>query len=713
MIYDGDGRKSYKNNSKHIKQPDEEVNVPQKPAKDDCFTYINKKVETASNDTTKWSDNQAKFNRIRMRIKKTKTFPFVGCSNLRMPTADTKIKKLKASLVNVIFGIRPVVQVVPSPEGNFDTAMKIEKWLDHLIMDKMSFKSKGIISVDQTLECGFYILKPYWKLDVGNKTIEFELDDLSMEEVAFIADGNNGIAEIIQFLVEKFEIDMSEKVAAENAAELEMVATKILQGEEEVEFVVQEIYYDAPDVALVSPNKCYVPAGTGFDPQSAEWICHEYELTLDQLKACAKYKGWDIDGVNEVSSYVGFDTRNLKEFQLDKKEGIDRLNGTNSGIKIWEWYGYYDINGDGVKEKCVITLAPDFSKTMRKIELPFDNGKWPFVKLYGELTTDRWFSHRGVVEIAEDLIKEIDVQHNMKLDSQTTRNAPMMLYRAGMVNPNLIQNIPNQAIPVRGGQPLTDTVTVLNSNNPNVEYSYKDEQMILESKIEELTGQVDYSLQSMINKRQPRTLGEVELQNQSAQNVFNLDSDMFRYQFAELFGWIWDLWSQYGNDQEEFMYFGQNGWEPIRLSKEEIQGKYRFTVRGNDQNTNPQNKMAKAQQIIMAVTNPVFLQAGVITQPQMLAGLKRFFQTLDVDGWEQFINMQWQPPQPPPPPPAAVLIKPNFDELTDGEQAQVLASAGVNPDIYGRALSKQEELHNNSMDRIAEHSRNGNGRQQR
>jgi len=264
MIYDGDGRKSYKNNSKHIKQPDEEVNVPQKPAKDDCFTYINKKVETASNDTTKWSDNQAKFNRIRMRIKKTKTFPFVGCSNLRMPTADTKIKKLKASLVNVIFGIRPVVQVVPSPEGNFDTAMKIEKWLDHLIMDKMSFKPKGIISVDQTLECGFYILKPYWKLDVGNKTIEFGLEDLSMEEVAFIADGNNGIAEIIQFLVEKFEIDMSEKVAAENAAELEIVATKILQGEEEVEFVVQEIYYDAPDVALVSPNKCYVPAGTGF-----------------------------------------------------------------------------------------------------------------------------------------------------------------------------------------------------------------------------------------------------------------------------------------------------------------------------------------------------------------------------------------------------------------------------------------------------------------
>ena len=108
MIYSESPNKQSKK-SKHYKQPEEEVIVDKSPAVDDCFTFINKKIETSINDTNKWADNQAKFNRIRMRIKKTKTFPFVGCSNLRMPTADTKIKKLKASVVNVIFGIRPVV----------------------------------------------------------------------------------------------------------------------------------------------------------------------------------------------------------------------------------------------------------------------------------------------------------------------------------------------------------------------------------------------------------------------------------------------------------------------------------------------------------------------------------------------------------------------------------------------------------------------------
>lgn len=693
MIYDGDGRKKYKSikaKGGAALQEEEKPNREPVPQEDGCYVFVNKKVQASNNDTTTWATKQARFNRIRMRMKKTKTFPFVGSSNLRMPTAETKIKKLKSSLINVIFGIRPVVQVVPSPQGSFESAQKIEKFLDHLIMDKMEFKLKGIIAVDQTLETGFYLLKPYWRLDVGTKTMEYSEDDVSLEEIMMLADGSTmGLQEMVGWLVERFDVDMTEKVASENTEELIRVAMDIMAGKKKSEFKVQEVYYDSPDVALVQPDKCFVPTNAGFDPQSADWICHEYELSMEQLKSCAKYKGWDIEGVSSINGFVNYDTRNMTGTQLDMKEGIDRLNGNTNGVRIWEWYGYYDINGDGKKEKVCITLAPDFKKTLRKIELPFDNGKWPFVKLFYELTTDRWYSHRGVVEIAEDLIKEIDVQHNMKIDAQTTRNAPMMLYRAGMVNPNLIQNTPNQAIPVRGGQPLNDTVTILNANNPNVEYSYKDEQMILESKIEELTGQVDYSLQSMINKRQPRTLGEVEYQNQAAQNVFNLDSDMFRGQFAQLFGFIWDLWCQYGNDQEEFMYFGQNGWEPIRLSKEEIQGKYSFTVRGNDQNTNPQNKLMKANQIIMTITNPVLVQNGVITPPQMIAGLKRFFQTLDVEGYEEFVNLQWQPPAPPPP---GATIKPKFEDLPQGEQIQVVQSLGIQPDLEGRQLDKQVEL---------------------
>lgn len=680
MIYD-----NKKSSKKRYKQT---LKAEPLSSKDSLFSYVNGKVEESISNTSVWLDKQSKYHRLRMRIKKTKTFPFVGCSNIRMPTAEIKIRKVKAGIVNAIFGIRPIVQVVPPPSGTWETARKIEKWLDHLIMDVMQYLNKGIMTVDQMLECGFFINKPYWRLEINKRQETFDLDDISLEEANFLYDTNTSDDMIKQFLVEKFDVDLNDWVAKENEEILDTVVKKIAEANHDFDFFVQDVLYNAPDVALVPPERLFVPADSGIDPQKCGCLVHEFYLPIQELETNAKHKGWDIDGVTEIKDYRGIDTRTLKDDQKDLREGVSRLNETGL-VRIWEYFGWYDLNEDGEKEKVVLTQAPDFSKTLHKRGLPNLNGKFPFVKFFYELTDDRWYSHRGIPEMVEDIIKEIDTQHNMKIDSQTVRNAPMFVYRAGMVNPNLVQMIPNQGIPVNGLQPLTDTIQVLNAHNSNVEFSYEREQQILEAQIEECIGQTNFTLQSMINRRQPRTLGEVELQNQNVQQIFSLDVTMQVGQFTELFNMIYDLWSQHGDDEVEFAYFGQEGWEKIKLTKEEIQGKYKITVRGNDQNTNPQVKLQKAQQILLGVTNELAINMGVVTPVELANGLKRFYQDMDIPNWEELIN---QKIQPPPPPPVATIIKPNFDELTDGEQAQVISSVGIKPDMPGRALRKQQEL---------------------
>ena len=102
---------------------------------DPLITTIRNWGNQSQSNTARWELNHDKWHRMRMRIKKVKNYPFVGCSNLRMPTLETKIRKVKAALVNVIWGIRPVVQVIPEPTGTFDNALKVEKFLDHLICD--------------------------------------------------------------------------------------------------------------------------------------------------------------------------------------------------------------------------------------------------------------------------------------------------------------------------------------------------------------------------------------------------------------------------------------------------------------------------------------------------------------------------------------------------------------------------------------------------
>ncbi|HNX03515.1 MAG TPA: hypothetical protein PLE33_08695 [Candidatus Cloacimonas sp.] len=673
---------------------------------DDCFQYLDRKLDEAIDNVTQWEERQAKWYRLRMRIKKAKTSPFVGCSNIRMPTAEIKIRKLKAALVNTVVGIRPVVQVIPSPSGSVDTAKKIEKFLDHLIMDVIGLTKKAIVAIDQELEKGFYLLKPYWKLEITRRIEKFSKKDLSEKELLALTNSVITEEQIKNFLIEKLEVDTSDWVAKDNDSELSRVAKEVLSGKDEIQLTLKDVLYNAPDIMGISPERAYVPSDSPLNPQECEFICHEFFLPYYQVRVNAEQKDWSKEAVEEIEYWKGKDKDKIKsvatrdetssEWEKSIKEGIDRINSTSEQVRIWEWYGWYDINGDGVPEKCVITAAPDFNVILRKITLPFSNGKFPFVKLCYEITDDRWFAHRGIPELLEDIIKEIDVQHMQKIDSQTIRNAPMFAYRAGMINPNLVKFIPGQGIPIQGMQPLNDSLMVLNNNNPNTEFSYEKEQMILETKVEELIGQVDFTLQSMINKRQPRTLGEVQMQQQNMQMVFSLDATMNTEAFSELFTMIWDLWCQYGDDQYEFSYFGKDGWEPIRLTREEVQGKYKVVVRGNDQNTNPQVRLQKAQMVMMAMQNPMAAQMGVIKPWHLAEGYDLLFKELDLpehqrlheDSGELYKQFQQQQQNPPPLP-----VKVDMDDLADGEKAQVVQRMGLEPDMTERAIQTKLDIH--------------------
>lgn len=639
-----------------------------------------------------WETNQEKWHKLRMRIKKTKTFPFTGCSNIRMPTVETKLRKLKAALVNVIFGVRPIVSVTPTPSGNWNAAKKIEKFMDWLIMDIMKLKPKAVISIDQTLEKGFYILKPHWRVETMIRHEKVSLEDLSVQEAQQLFNPQVPKEALYPVVAQRLQMDANPMVRGDNMAEVERVTNEIINGASEVSFKLEDVLYNYPDVALRPPERIYVPTTTGYDPQGAEYIIDEFLLPLSTIKQRTMHDGWSTLSVSEIEAKQTVDL-NDKNIDVDKdqREGIERLQGEGSLVKVQECYTNYDFDGTGEYRWKIVTIAPDFYKKFREIDLPFWSGKRPFVKLFYELIDDRWFSHRGIAELIEDIVKEIDIAHMQKIDYQTLANSPIFTFRAGMIAENTQQFLFGQGIPVRGLDKITDTIAPLNLHNPNIEFSYEREQMILETKVEELIGQVDFSLQSMINKRQPRTLGEVEMQQQNMQQVFSLDADLFTQQFSELFNWIYDLWCQYGDEEVAFGYFGQNGYENLKMTREEVQGKYKITVRGNDQNTNPVVKQQKASFILQDAYQS--FQMGIVGPQAVLAAKKRALQEMGIEGWEEFL----QPPQPQPQPDD---IKLKGDDLTDAETAQALEKRGIKPDMKGRAYKAKKTAGQEKFDQL-------------
>jgi hypothetical protein len=677
--------------AKKVKEYSEE----QKPKNDDeLYDKLYSYIEEAKANSSVWENKATDFYKLRMRDKKTKTFPFPGCSNLRLPTIETYLRKAKSSLLALYTNVKPRCMVIPQQMQSLENANNVEKFLDWMVDVKMNMLNTLIVITDQMLQHGLGIAKIVWKMEDNQYTETINIKDLSVQEVTALFDPNIPDEALTQFAVKKFNVDMSETVMADNMEALTNALTELRSGKTSVKMTLRDELYNAPELVACDPTYVYVPADSGIDVQKLAWIGHEYFERYDCLKARATYGSLEksaLDDIEALSSLDLQDERNVN-FTKDLREGIDRINNPSQLVRVIDLYCHYDLDDDGVNEKCHFLLAPDFQVVLKKQRLENDSQKFPFVRFQTEIIDDRWFSPRGFPEHLQDLSKEIDAQHNQKIDSQTIRNAPIFTFRSGIVNPKLVKFIPGQGIPVPGTTPLNDALQIMNNNNQGIEFSYEREELLLKTVIQEYLGQMDYSVQSMINKRQPRTLGEVQMQSQAANMVFSLDASMYANSLTEVFTQILELCQQYMPEQIFTLIVGQDGVQPLRLTRDEIQGKYNIFCRGNDINSNPQLRAQKAFARVQVLLNPQLGMTGVVSPMNVFNVLKNYLQADGELAWQTMIT----PPQPPPPPPPPVKV--GMEDLEDGEKAQVLTRMGIKPDMMGRQLKSAAMIQEKSME---------------
>jgi len=673
-----------------------EVKAKENPVKneEELYEKIYGMVEEAKSNSSTWAEKANDFYALRMRDKKPKNFPFPGCSNLRLPTIETYLRKAKSSLLALYTNVKPRVTVVPQSGQDMRNAYNIEKLLDWLADVKIKMLDKLIMVTDLMLQHGIGIMKVIWRMEENTYVETIKLDDLSVQEVAALFDPNVQDAQLLQFAISKFDVDMSETVAADNTEAVMKAISELRSGKTEVKVKLTDELYNAPDVVPCDPTYVYVPTDGGIDIQSLSWIAHEYLEPYDCLKYKAEYGKIDKSALDDIDFYRDTNLQDEKNvnFTKDMREGIERINNPSKMVKIIDLYCHYDLDNDGVNEKAHFLLAPDFSVILKKQRLENDSQKFPFVRFATEIMDNRWFSARGYPEHLEDLSKEIDAQHNQKIDSQTIRNAPVFTFRSGIVNPKLIKFIPGQGIPVPGTTPLNDALQIMQNQNSNVEFSYEREELLLKTVIQEYLGQMDYSVQSMINKRQPRTLGEVQMQAQASNMVFSLDASMFASSLGEVFTQILELCQQYMPERIFTLVVGEDGIQPLNISRDEIQGKFHIFCRGNDINSNPQLRAQKALARVQVLLSPVPLQMGVVNPVNVFEILKNYLQSDGELAWQSMITPP-APPQPPPPP-----VKIGMEDLEDGEKAQVLQRIGIKPDMAGRSLKSEAMIQEKASD---------------
>lgn len=542
----------------------------------------------------------------RYQIRENPVFPFPGSSSIIPPLIDMEIDKQKPPLMNLL-NANPIVSFIPQDAEASGRTEASEAQMQWLLTTRMrDFKDNIEMGVDFLKMNGYTIIKTMWDWQTRISTETININQFSPEEQQGLVALNAQLEQQPEFqdqfdealsglIIDKFGIDTEDPVDQKAFDKIFDFLTKI-DDKDSITVKRNTVIYGAPYVYPVD-NLFFVPQFGAKRLQDAERLTEVMFQSVNDIKM----KG--LDGTYEKAAVdklmklreEGFkdetkaSSRTPTELESEKaqREGVNfsREDHPND-MEIWEIYTLYDIDDDGVKEPVVVTMQPDHEIVLKMIELPFANGKWPFVQIKNEITDDRFDSARGLPEILDQLDEEIRFNRRAKINGMMIANAPTFKYRIGSnINPNNFQWIPGQFYPVMDMNDFEPVVI------PMKDASYDNEENILRNWVESRLGSVESALTRPTGLNEPRTRAEIEQVAALGQQALSISINRFQRGMKEVYDMIWDLWIQFGPEE---VFVPMSGGAVHKMSKYEIAGNFDLVPTGTIGNSNPGQEAQRA-----------------------------------------------------------------------------------------------------------------------
>ena len=129
---------------------------------------------------------------------------------------------------------------------------------------------------------------------------------------------------------------------------------------------------NCPTVYVCDHNNVIIDPTCEGDLDKASFIIYSFETSLSELKKDGKYKNLDkieLSGSNSVLSEPDHESQDDSSFTFKDKP--------RKKFVAYEYWGYWDIDGDGIVKPIVATYVGDVM--IRLEENPFPDGELPFV----------------------------------------------------------------------------------------------------------------------------------------------------------------------------------------------------------------------------------------------------------------------------------------------------------------------------------------------
>ncbi len=538
-----------------------------------------KDIEAEKSNRSTWESKIDELIDLRYGYRQKKNHPWPDAANYSIPLIDAHINKAKPSYVNLALGISPVCTFEPFGAEDIEPAKKREVLFDWRMRTKVKFAQPYCIGVDKGLEQGSVVFKIVWNYTTRNYQDELDLEDLDEKTLAVLQDPrttDNILATIIQ---EELFVDVDFE---ENIEEIKKAVIKFREGKTKFKFNFLEVENNEPEITACSVrDDIIVPIDTT-DIQFARFIDQPFWRTTTQLKKAMrdeKYKEYPDEDINAWGS---------KETKKTSSSGRQ-----DEIILLHETCVWYDINEDGIKERCISTWPDNApASVLRFIEVPYEHGLFPYVQVRRELNDAGFYTSRGIPALDEDYQKGISSAVNQAENNGVLANPVIVMRRNTVSNIKNRRYIPNETVETNGDPSDYQTRQFQNVSQP-VLFQLAQ---YLKSWADQRIGNISSGLSEVNNlpgagPGGKKTKAEIDLISSLQGEVQSLDLIVWQMQMADVYYQIDALYNQYGDEEEEIIITGQ---PPQKISRREIQGQWNIIPNGRLDNTNPVLKANKA-----------------------------------------------------------------------------------------------------------------------
>lgn len=544
----------------------------------DFAINLAKEIDEEKTNRSDWEIKIDKLTKLRFGYREKKAYPWPKCANYSIPLIDSHIYSIKPAYINLAYGISPICTFEPFGGEDIENAGKKEVLFDWRMRTKVKFFNDYVIGTDKMLGQGVVVFKIVWEYTTRTYTDFFDIEDLG-DETKKALDDERVTNEMLQkILIEELGIDDEFE---ENIDEMKRVIEEFRSGETEFELTLVEIEHNRPQVSARDVREDLVIPTDTTDLQYARFIQDNLWKMANEIKKDMRDE-----------KYETYDNDAIEKWATDKEKPSSKH--TDQLILLHPVCCWYDINDDGIKERCIITYPENNPEdVLRFIEIPYDHGKFPYEDVRRELIDAGIYKSRSICELDEDYQVGITQAVNQAEDNGTIVNRPVIVTRRGAVtNIKNRSYVPGETVETTGSP---DDYQIRQTTNISQPALFQFAQY-LKAWADQRLGNITAASSDPTNlpgqaQGGKKTAKEITMLEGLQGKVEALDLIIFQMQMARIYDQIDALYDQYGDEEEEVLTTGE---KPIKVNRREIQGKRDIVPNGRLDNTNPQLRAQKS-----------------------------------------------------------------------------------------------------------------------